>query len=158
MTLLLHAHWKQNESQYIQLLWIGAGILMVVMLLYFFPSQRLLHGLQEHTSRCVWSCSPTHPWVTSINQYRGKKYFAYERDRAKDLEGCLVTTWNLIHFVSHLILGFVYPSCWFGILLVTSSFEVMECLLVDCHDVTDVIYNASGILVGVSLSSWIHHA
>lgn len=86
---------------------------------------------------------------------RGNEYFirndGHNQDRNALVKKCFVTIWNVIHFSLHFIFAFCYPCCWFGILLTTTIFEIGECVFADCHDLTDLVYNFSGVFLGVTL-------
>lgn len=153
MNVILFHLWE-HRYEYLQLSGIGILILFVVTLTYVTNPEinyPWLQKFQQSTTKCFL---PLKHWmVDNLNVYRGKQYFSMVTDREQDVKGCLVTTWNLIHLVSHFILGMLYPCCWFGILFVTTIFEMFECWFVDCHDLSDLFYNVFGMTLGVYLVS-----
>lgn len=62
---------------------------------------------------------------------------------------CLVTGWNVIHFLLHFILTLIFPCCWDAILLGSGLFELYEYFAHPCcciYDLGDYIYNITGVL------------
>ena len=64
---------------------------------------------------------------------------------------CIVTTWNLLHFLSHLLVVFVFPYFYREIFITSFIFEIYEYFGFKCHDLSDIIYNIVGLLAGYKL-------
>jgi hypothetical protein len=88
----------------------------------------------------------THDW-------RGRNYLLNQAD--KTASDCFLTRWNVAHFVSYVFCGFCCPKWkWFSI-VIGILFEVLEWVIAECQDVTDIVVNSLGCLTGAKLSQWI---
>lgn len=94
-------------------------------------------GWLERYSR--WSKAPTY-----IPCYTAAENEAYIRR-------CLVTRWHLIHFVVHLLAGMCCPDFAVEVLVCSTLFEAYEYASCRCEDVTDLVYNATGMALGLIL-------
>lgn len=74
-----------------------------------------------------------------------------EEDDIYACGNCLVTSWNLSHFVMYLLMGYLFPNIFFETLIIGIIFEFIESRA-DCYDVLDVVFNSSGYLIGVMIN------
>ena len=63
---------------------------------------------------------------------------------------CVLTLWEVVHFIFYLILGFLAPDLFYPAMIVGISWEIMESKL-ECHNLGDILFNLSGFWVGSSL-------
>lgn len=84
-------------------------------------------------------------------------------------EGCC-SYWPISHFIMHLILGFLFPECWFLLLIIGIGWEGMEFIfgLFErskgkdsslqysekwwAPNIADLILNIAGLVVGLGLN------
>lgn len=70
-----------------------------------------------------------------------------------NIDCCIMTGWNVSHFLFYLVLGFISPQKWRELILVGILFEVFEACFLKCHDWSDIFYNTAGVLLGTFLRS-----
>ncbi|NDE17539.1 hypothetical protein EBZ80_21695 [bacterium] len=93
-------------------------------------------------------CPPLHRFFQGC-VYRGTEHRVLHslRSPAKRRVRCLVTRWNANHLVVYTVLGYLFPDSillWF---VIGAVWEVAE-IWFDCCDMTDLLYNAVGLLLG----------
>ena len=84
---------------------------------------------------------------------KGEKYIVQmsDEDNLKFRKECITTIWNMLHFMSHLTVVFVFPYFYREIFAVSFLFEIYEYYVFKCHDIYDIIYNIAGLLLGYYL-------
>ena len=65
------------------------------------------------------------------------------------IETCMITTYNIVHYVYYLIVTMICPRLWIELLVICVGFEVYEYYRWNCHDYTDILYNVLGIISGL---------
>lgn len=110
-----------------------------------------LNVLFEH----CWTGSTTSGgWLQTL---RGGNYWISVTDDQKikrNSRYCLVTTWALTHVILYAIIGFLFPNMFWLTFMIGLLYEVMEWVLLDCHDVLDLGWNSIGFLIGASLRNY----
>lgn len=78
---------------------------------------------------------------------RGSRYYmATKTTRYIDPQKCAFTSWELIHFLLHIYIGYffdIYYSIIIGV-----SFEIYELINFDCASFPDLFWNLMGGLLG----------
>ena len=84
---------------------------------------------------------------------KGEKYIVQmsDEENLKFRKECITTIWNMLHFMSHLTVVFVFPYFYREIFAVSFLFEIYEYYVFKCHDISDIIYNIAGLLLGYYL-------
>jgi hypothetical protein len=84
---------------------------------------------------------------------KGEKYFVQMslEENTKFRKECITTNWNITHFLSHLVVVFLFPHFYREIFVVTFLYEIYEYYGYKCHDISDIAYNVSGLLLGYKL-------
>jgi hypothetical protein len=94
---------------------------------------------------CVYGCSSESCKYYGY-QMRGSNYHDTQDTSTPAKSGCLITGWELSHFVFHTFLGYyfnLYISLMVGI-----GYELYEVGKCDCHSGFDIIYNTTGAMLG----------
>jgi hypothetical protein len=90
--------------------------------------------------------------------HRGSDYFmtTYNKklNRQDELIGCVITGWNLSHFIVHFVSAVIFPECWGSQLLLGIVFELIEFPI--CHDTTDIWVNILGMMLGLFISPYFY--
>lgn len=110
----------------------------------------------SNVNRATWGCAirTDNPYLQKYSQATKSATYipkASAEENKEFIRTCFTSIWHVIHFVGHLIGGFLFPMWWFEILALTTAFELYEYFSCRCHDVSDVVYNTAGILLGVYL-------
>jgi hypothetical protein len=84
---------------------------------------------------------------------KGENYVVqYSKEKNKQFKrSCITTTWNFIHFLLHLVITFFFPFFYIEIFMGSFIYEIYEYFWYKCHDLTDVLYNITGIFCGYKL-------
>lgn len=82
---------------------------------------------------------------TILKSHRGRNY--YLKDEAVR-EGCMITAWNMSHFVLYFFAGYIFPNLWMESLLIGLVWEVAE-KQINCHCPLDIVFNSLGLSTGV---------
>lgn len=81
-----------------------------------------------------------------VNKYRGERYYLPDPVPPE----CVLTAWNLSHFIMYSILGFFSPSYFFLAMLFGVTWEMLE-YHVGCADASDLLMNLFGFMFGRQL-------
>lgn len=156
-------HYKNNFTAYVQLLIITIFILIFVEIVAFRynpydNSNTFKNPILDATVLKMNSCNvkTDNSSLQDVSEFlKGEKYItAYsDKENKKYRRECIISNWNLFHFCSHLTLAFLFPQCWITILLVSGLYEIYEYIVFQAHDYGDILYNVSGIIVGLIIRS-----
>lgn len=104
----------------------------------------------------ITACPPLHRFFHGC-VYRGAHYRVLDplRSPAKRRVRCLVTRWNVNHLLTYAVLGYVFPDSILWWFCIGAAWEVAE-IAFGCCDMTDLLYNAVGLLVGRWLFRRVH--
>lgn len=81
------------------------------------------------------------------------KRFLYKEVRLDPFPTKKTTTyWQIAHFLTRVILGFVAPNYWPILILIDVDWEVLEWTVWQNHDWADIAYNIIGIIIGIGLN------
>jgi hypothetical protein len=107
--------------------------------------------VQRLYSQCYWSCD--HPICRLATSMRGEGYFLTPEGTTspKKVRSCMLSLWGVLHFILFFLIGFVAPSIFPAIVLVSLVYEFAEYTLYNCHDAMDVVLNIMGYLFGMTL-------
>jgi hypothetical protein len=62
---------------------------------------------------------------------------------------CMLSLWGVLQFLLFALIGFVAPSIFPAIVIVSLIYEMAEYFLYQCHDALDILLNISGYLFGM---------
>ena len=129
-------------------------IFVIVTLIYCFSiapalanrKDELSQKITEINESCIFGCGK----CTKYTKIRGKDYFINSMDKKKEeqIKRCVLTFWNLTHYLTYIIVGYIFPSMFIESMSIGIAFEYFEYLRYDCHDLLDCFYNALGFLTG----------
>lgn len=108
--------------------------------------------LNNFVAKCFYETK--NPQLQKISkQLKGSQYLYGESSEINDRyrSSCLVSRWNIIHLVSHIVITFFYPKFWHLIFLTSFIYEFYEYYKFKCHDYSDIVYNVTGIFIGLKL-------
>lgn len=89
---------------------------------------------------------------SKLGRVRGSNYFLTPSGRYSGY--CLITTWAISHIILYAILGFMFPDRFWETFAVGIIFEGAEWLVMDCHDLLDVVWNSLGFCLGYWIHKW----
>lgn len=103
---------------------------------------------------CIYGCDGDDV-CPHLTQYRGDSYYigSMNSEKLKKLKKCLVTWWSLTHFITYLVLGYLFPEYFWPLFLFGVLFEIYERYMYRCEDGLDIIYNTLGLITGVYLKT-----
>ena len=101
---------------------------------------------------CLYCCKNT-TCKHVMSNLRGNNYFVgTSTDNQTDIKNCVITFWGFTHFLMYMVLGYIFPSCFFLLLISGVCFEIYEYYRFNCEDLFDIPLNISGLLLGIYLS------
>jgi hypothetical protein len=112
----------------------------------------LRRKLNKMTSGCFLRSD--NPILQKLSHFvKGEKYIVQmsDEENLKFREECIITIWNMLHFISHLGVVFFFPYFYREIFAVSFLFEIYEYYVFKCHDISDIIYNVAGLYLGYKL-------
>lgn len=135
-------------------IYIKLGIGLTVLYVVIFHLEKVVGTnvstkIHESTEKCVVTCKDK---LCKANNMRGKSYYLLGDKNAPT--NCLITKWEISHFLLHVMLGYwtnIYVSQGLSI-----GFELYECLVYDCGSILDLFYNFAGYLTGYYLNKFIN--
>lgn len=121
----------------------------------FAPSIENIRGddniwgkLNKLHKSCVIYC----PFKTSqYHKLRGSTYYIgddFSEEEKQMLQGCVITFWNLTHLVMYIPFGYLLPDYLVEVMCLGLFFELYECHLYGCQDMTDLVMNLFGFMIG----------
>lgn len=138
--------------------WLAIYYLVVLAVIVYINLEKdqFSKDLQTLFTQCVVRCPKGYECAFDAINTRGTDYI-YDSgndhsELAKNLEGCMVTGWNLSHFLFHLTLGFFFPQYLFHMFILSAVFELFEFAWFNCHDSMDILLNTCGLILGRILS------
>ena len=94
-----------------------------------------------------------HSKITSRGyDYYMSKYNKKKLNSQNELNGCVITGWNLSHFLVHFISAIIFPQYWREQFILGFIFEGLEYPV--CHDTTDIWMNISGMIFGLMIANY----
>jgi len=106
-----------------------------------------------HTS-CSMTCK-TKQCKKHIKITRGDKYFISLPEHEQiHIKSCVVTFWSLSHLAMYFILTYLVPSFYIELFFIGLVFEIYEYYKFKCHDINDIFFNTTGILLGKYFSPY----
>lgn len=80
------------------------------------------------------------------NAGRGNNYHDTQDASTPAQTGCMMTGWELSHFITHIFVGY-YLNMYYSTAL-SVGYELYEYKTCDCHSGFDIVYNTAGGIVG----------
>lgn len=80
----------------------------------------------------------------TVTSLRGEHYYPHLDEQPTN---CLITDWEIFHFLSYFIIVFIVPRYWWVALLISLVWEGLE-FIAKIQNWIDLIMNSSGILLG----------
>jgi hypothetical protein len=117
-----------------------------------FVDNKMFSLFAKQTWRCFYESD--NPYLQAYSKAtKSATYIPFISQAENDeyVKKCFITVWHMIHFVGYLLTAFAFPMFWPEILIASAAFELYEYFSCKCHDVSDLVYNSSGILIGVLL-------
>jgi len=100
---------------------------------------------------CIMYC----PFQTSnYHKLRGSTYFIgddFTEEEKKMLHGCIITFWNLTHLLMYIPFGYLLPDYFVEVMCLGLFFELYECHKYNCQDMTDLVMNFFGFVIGKTI-------
>jgi len=100
--------------------------------------------LYDKITHCVVKSNLYLNSITS--RTRGNNYFLTINDNT-----CFITTWHIIHLLQYIYLGFFFPSYYVILIVLGILFEVVEKYFIGCEDLLDIVFNISGLFIGICI-------
>lgn len=82
---------------------------------------------------------------------QGARFDAAKRQQ-EPLHNCVLSSWNVYHFLAFFAAGLLAPDLWWLALGLGTVWELLEWRLLDCHDAMDLVMNAAGYFSGAALA------
>jgi hypothetical protein len=137
-------------------------IFVILSLVYCFSITPALANRKDELSQkitkvnesCIAGCGT----CTKYTKTRGKDYFidSMNNEKEEEIKRCILTFWNLSHYLAYIIVGYLFPSMFIESMIVGIAFEYFEFLTYNCHDGLDILYNALGFITGMYLRNSLH--
>jgi hypothetical protein len=86
---------------------------------------------------------------SKLGRIRGSNYFLTPQGRHSGY--CLVTSWAISHVMLYAVLGYMFPERFWETFAIGALFEAAEWVVMDCHDVLDIVWNSMGFFLGYCL-------
>jgi len=126
-------------------------VVCVVMYVFIFYIIDHIEELRPIQDACIKTCHA--PFCKRhLRQLRGSNYYLHVVDKTLDVSNCLITTWEISHFLFHVYLGYyynIYISLGLGL-----TFEIYEHIHLKCGSFLDIFWNTLGYLVGFYLRNY----
>lgn len=132
-------------------------IFIIVTLIYCFSITPALANRKDELSQkitainesCIFGCLD----CVKYTKIRGKDYFidSMNKEKEEQMKHCVLTFWGLTHYLTYIIVGYLFPSMFIESMSIGIAFEYFEYFSYDCHDLLDVIFNFLGFLTGFLL-------
>ena len=129
-------------------------IFIIMSLVYCFSITPELANRKDELSQkitkinesCIAGCDA----CTKYTKTRGKDYFidSMNKKKGEQIKRCVLTFWNLSHYFTYIVVGYLLPSMFIESMIVGIAFEYFEYVKYKCHDGLDIIYNFLGFLTG----------
>lgn len=124
-------------------------IIVVILITYIYsfyiaPNKNIPEILKNINQKCIIGCNNC--------AIRGGNYIIEDKSMSKKMDNCLITSWNVSHFVMYAILGYNYPLYLPSLTALGITFEIYEHYRYDCADLMDIPSNIAGLCVGYMLS------
>jgi hypothetical protein len=137
-----------STGVYVAIIITGMVMYTVIFHLEKIIGERNTKIVHNYTEKCVVSCT-SKKTCNKINKFRDKGYYLFDEKSEK----CVVTKWEISHFITHLFLGYftnIYISQSISV-----GFEMYEHYVLDCGSYLDLVYNLSGFIIGHLLKNYI---
>lgn len=109
---------------------------------------KFIGSVKTFLNLCVTDC---HKCGTFLGK-KGDNYYLDDKGVATNPivkhDDCMLTMWNMSHFVTHAIAGFIAPDYFLLDFLIGTGFEVYEGAGHECQDPTDIVCNVLGFVSG----------
>lgn len=150
---------KKYKYEYIKLVCIGILIDLYVRYSAFdydVSKENSYSDFRKYVFKITNGCfkKTNSKYLQELSDFvKGENYVVqYTKEENKAFKRkCITTTWNLIHFLSHLVITFFFPYFYIEIFIGSFVYEIYEYVWYKCHDLTDVLYNITGIFCGYNL-------
>jgi hypothetical protein len=127
-------------------------IFIIVSLAYCFHitpalakrNDKLSQKITKINESCIFGCSTCDKYTKT----RGKDYFIGKKFLDEEIKRCVLTFWGFSHYLTYIIVGYLFPSMFIESMILGIAFEYFEYVVYQCHDGLDVVYNGLGFLTG----------
>ncbi len=137
------------------------GIFIVAILFLILTEYMVRYGAKHYYKQMVFmnNCAVYYP-DSNFKKIRDLFPRGKLADLTADSEGlnifkkenCLFTWWQVSHFLTYMLVGFLFPGFFLEAMVVSVAFEVYEDLGPSkCNDYLDLALNLTGFLVGKGL-------
>jgi len=93
-----------------------------------------------------------HKWLLKL---RGNNYQITKQGLKSSLtKNCLITLWGISHAALYSIIGYCCPDMFLESFIIGVGFETWEVILMDCHDVLDIVWNSIGFMIGYYIQAY----
>ena len=134
-------------------------IVFLVMLFFIFGQtgkSKPVVSIREFLYSCQYKCANKYVCEV-VDAMRGENYGfdpnkedLGENTNKLKYKQCLITGWEVSHFLFHVFLGYYYDACIS--LSVNVVFELFEHYFYDCGSYNDLLINFLGFCVGKKMS------
>jgi hypothetical protein len=132
---------------YVVLVLVGIIMHQLIFNLDNYIGKKYAKYIHNYTEQCAVNCSNKEQ-CNYINSFRDDHYYVFDGN----VEKCLVTKWEISHFITHVFLGYftnIYISQG-----VSVGFELYEHHMLDCGSYLDLIYNFTGFIIGHTIKNY----
>jgi len=129
-------------------------IFIIVSLAYCFHitpalakrNDKLSQKITKINESCIFGCNECKKYTKT----RGGEYFINSMDQKKEeeIKRCVLTFWGFSHYLTYIIVGYLFPSMFIESMILGIAFEYFEYVVYQCHDGLDIVYNGLGFLTG----------
>jgi len=148
MKLFTEYLYEYNNITKLQIgIYIWVIILGTYLIFDVYPKLRArFKSIKNIGEWCGYSCS-SNICKTISYQSRGSNYHDTKDINTPAKSGCLITGWELSHFVLHIFIA--YYLNFTASLGLNIGYEIFEYNTCDCHSLLDILYNTCGGLLGI---------
>lgn len=123
------------------------AVLLVIMYILIFHLEKVVGDntakkIHKWSEECVKDCKNDE--CDKVNGLRGSGYYLLGDEDSPT--NCLITKWEISHFIFHMFLGY-YTDIYFSQTL-SIAFEIYEQIFYKCGSLLDLVYNFLGFLLG----------
>jgi glycopeptide antibiotics resistance protein len=135
--------WKERKIDYVELS-ILIYIIIYITIIVIIRSHNIF---LKYLNTEIVNCSET-LYKSLLYCVFGKNwYIPYEKQTYPKCRP-LINYWHMSHLFLYVILGFLMPNNKLALFNIGILWEVYECVMSRCHNIFDLIFNLSGILIG----------
>lgn len=127
---------------------IGLTIVCILMYIFIFYAAEEYFPLFDKLTyeSCIIPCE-NNSCAKFIEATKGKNYYLSKYHTDWNKTNCLITPYEISHFIFHIFIGY-YTNIYYSLLLGV-GFEAWEYYEYNCENYMDIVFNTLGAIFGI---------